>query len=53
MLTSMTDTRMCSSQNSVNLDYYCDVLKATGIYTNNKNSSIKCAAMSERDYLVV
>ena len=45
----MTDKHLRSSQNSVNLDYHCDVVKAVGIYTNIEKSSIKCTAMSERD----
>ena len=52
MLTSATDKRLRSSQKSVKLDYRCDVLRAADIYTNNENSTIKCAAMSERDQFI-
>ena len=47
MLTSATDKQMRSSKKSVNLNYRCDILGTTGIYTTNA-VSIKWAAMSER-----
>ena len=33
------------------LNYHYDILKVAEICTNNENSSIKCAAMTERDLL--
>ena len=63
MLISITDKHLRTSQNLVNLDYRCVILRAAGIYiyiyiyihiyiyiyiyASNANSSVKCAAMSE------